>query len=373
LAENVLAAVKIGAGKTELREVPMPDIPSDAGLLKVEAAGICGSDVGAYPREDRGPTIMGHENVGVIAKIGATASRLWGVKEGDRVAIEEYLPCWHCEWCHLGEYRLCKTADHFFDPNNLRFGSTPMEVAPALWGGFSQYLYLPPTTVIHQVPKGPPLEQLAMALPMGNGVQWACVEGEAGPGKSVLIMGPGQQGLACLVAARAAGAYKVFMTGLSRDGYRLDIATKLGADAVIDVEKEDLRQRISDLTDGRGLDSVVDTTSSRGAQVVFDAIDILKHKGGVMVVQGIPTVPDFPMGKMTRKYITLKSARGHSYKSVEIGLQYIASGRFPLNLLTTDRFGLDAVDRAIRSTGGEVSSTSIHVTVDPWQPVGTTG
>ncbi len=366
MAENVLAAVKVAGGKTELREVPMPDIPPDAGLLKVEAAGVCGSDVGAYPREDRGPVIMGHENVGVIAKVGPIASKLWGVKEGDRVAIEEYLPCGHCEYCREGEYRLCKTADHFFDPNNLRFGSTPLTVEPGLWGGFSQYLYLPPTTVIHRVPKGPPLEQLAMALPMGNGVQWACVEGEAGPGKDVLIMGPGQQGLACLVASRAAGANRVFVAGLSRDTYRLDIAKKLGADAVIDVEREDIRERIAELTDGRGLDSVVDTTSSRSAQVIFDGIDILKHKGGVIVAQGIPTVPDFPMGKFTRKYITRKSARGHSYKSVEIGLQYIASGRFPLHLLTTDRFGLDAVDRAIRSTGGEVSSTSIHVTVAPW-------
>jgi threonine dehydrogenase-like Zn-dependent dehydrogenase len=101
--------------------------------------------------------------------------------------------------------------------------------------------------------------------------------------------------------------------------------------------------------------------------VILDAIDILKHKGGLIVAQGIPTVPDFPMGKFTRKYITLKSARGHSFNAVELGLKYIASGRFPLSLLTTDRFGLDGVDRAIRSTAGELSSTSIHVTIDPWR------
>src|SRR5581483_2682411 len=366
MADKVLAAVKIGPKQTELRELELPDIPPEAGLLKVEAAGICGSDVMSYPREDRGHLIMGHENVGVIAKVGRVAAERWGVREGDRVAIEEYLPCWHCEWCHVGEYRLCKTADPFFDPNNLRFGSTPLKRDPGLWGGFSQYLYLPPQTVMHRVPSGPPLEQLAMALPMGNGVQWACVEGEAGPGKTVVIMGPGQQGLACVVAARASGAHKVIVTGTGRDGYRLDIARQLGADATIDIQAEDLRQRIADLTDGRGVDSVVDTTNARGTQVIVDAIDILKHKGGVMVAQGTPTVPDFPLGKLTRKYITLKSARGHSYQSVEIGLSYIASGRYPLHLITTDKFGLDRVDTAIRSTGGEVSSTSIHVTVDPW-------
>jgi threonine dehydrogenase-like Zn-dependent dehydrogenase len=369
MAESTLAAVKIGPKQTELREVPIPDIPTEAALLKVEAAGICGSDVGSYPRQDRGPLIMGHENVGIIAKIGRVASQLWGVKEGDRVAIEEYLPCWHCEMCRIGEYRLCKTADHFYDPNNLRFGSTPLERNPGLWGGFSQYLFLPQQTVTHDVPKGPPLEQLAMALPMGNGVQWGCVEGEAGPGKQVLIMGPGQQGLCCLIAARAAGAYKIFVAGLTHDTFRLDIARKLGADATIDVQTENLRERISELTDGRGLDSVVDTTSSRSPQIILDGIEILKHKGGVIVAQGIPSIPDFPMDRFTRKYITLKSARGHSYNAVELGLKYIASGRFPLELMTTDKFGLDNVDRAIRSTGGEVSSTSIHVTVDPWKPV----
>ncbi len=367
MSEHTLAAVKIGPKTTELREVTVPDIPADGALLKVEVAGVCGSDVGSYPREERGPLIMGHENVGVIARVGDVAAERWGVREGDRVAVEEYLPCWHCEYCHAGEYRLCKTADHFFDPNNLRFGSTPLERNPGLWGGFSQYLYLPPQTVLHRVPVGPPLEQLAMALPMGNGVQWACIEGEAGPGKSLLIMGPGQQGLCCLIAARAVGADKVFVSGLTRDAYRLDIARQLGADATIDVEKEDLRERIAELTDGRGLDSVVDTTSARGTQVILDAIDILKHKGGVMVVQGTPSVPDFPLGRFTRKYITMKSARGHSYNAVEIGLKYIASGRFPLHLLTTDQFGLEGVDLAIRSTGGEVSARSIHVTVNPWK------
>ncbi|MGH2520543.1 MAG: alcohol dehydrogenase catalytic domain-containing protein, partial [Chloroflexota bacterium] len=162
MAQQAIAAVKVAPGKTELRELPLPDVPADAGLLKVEAAGVCGSDVPQYGRGERGPLIQGHENVGIIAKVGAAAAARWGVQEGDRVAIEEYLPCLHCEWCHAGEYRHCFATDSTNNQAALRYGQTPLTQPPALWGGFAQYLYLPPNAVLHAVPHGPPLEQLVL-------------------------------------------------------------------------------------------------------------------------------------------------------------------------------------------------------------------
>src|SRR5215475_12734282 len=82
MADKVRAAVKVGVKETEIREFPMPDIPIDGALLKVEVAGICGSDVGVYQRKlSRGPHIMGHENVGRIAKLGRVAGERWGVNE----------------------------------------------------------------------------------------------------------------------------------------------------------------------------------------------------------------------------------------------------------------------------------------------------
>src|SRR5262245_66133727 len=98
MADKVRAAVKVGVKETEIRELPIPDIPIDGALLKVEVAGICGSDVGVYQRKlSRGPHIMGHENVGRIAKLGRVAGERWGANEGGQVALEEDVPWWDCE------------------------------------------------------------------------------------------------------------------------------------------------------------------------------------------------------------------------------------------------------------------------------------
>ncbi len=366
MAETVLAAVQIAPEQTELREFPLPDIAADAALLKVEAAGVCGSDVGGYKRMGRGPRILGHENVGFIARAGEVFARRWGVKEGDRVAIEEYLPCGHCDLCLRGEFRHCAATDVHNNPSALRYGNTPIEMPPALWGGYSQYLYMPPATVLHKMPEHVPSDQAAMALPLGNGVQWGVVEAKAGPGKSIVVLGPGQQGLGCALAAKVAGADLVILVGLQRDERRLEVGRQLGADVTVVADTEDIRERVREITRGRGVDAAVDTTSAPSAEMVPLMIDLVKRKEGRIVVQSIGgTVPDFPLEKMARKYITVKAARGHSYASVELAIERIAGGKYPLELMCTHSFGLDGVDMAIKSTGGVGQPGAIHVTVRP--------
>jgi threonine dehydrogenase-like Zn-dependent dehydrogenase len=366
VAEQVLAAVQVASEQTELREFPLPDIQADAALLKVEAAGVCGSDVGGYKRFGRGPRILGHENVGFIARAGDAFARRWGVKEGDRVAIEEYLPCGYCELCLRGEFRHCAATDVHNNPEALRYGNTPIDTPPALWGGYSQYLYMPPATVLHKMPAHVPADQSAMALPLGNGVQWAVVEAQAGPGRSIVVLGPGQQGLGGVLAAKAAGADLVILVGLSRDARRLEVGSQVGADFTIVADQEDVRERVKEITGGKGVDAAIDTTSAPSAEMVPLMIDVVKRKEGRIVVQSIgSTVPDFPLEKLARKYITVKAARGHSYASVELAIQRIASGKHPLELLCTHSFDLNEVDLAIKSTGGTGRPGAIHVTVRP--------
>src|SRR5580692_4713812 len=349
----------------------MPDIPADSALLKMEVGGICGTDVKLYahPPTDA-PVIMGHENIGTIAKAGSEFTRRKGFREGDLVFVEHYVMCGKCEWCHLGQYRHCENTDWRSNPDAIRYGYTSAEKPPHLWGGFAQYVFLPWNSVLHHVPKGVTPELAGLVTPMANGVEWSLFDGEVGYDTRVLIQGPGQQGLSQTVICKQAGASLVIVTGTSKDTARLEVAKTLGADHVIDVEKEDPLARIREITGGEGVDVVLDCTAGAGTKPVLLGVEALKRKGGTLLIQGeMAEFPNYPMGKIAVKYINMKSARGHSYRSCELELRQIASGRFPLEKITTHRFGLKDVDLAIRSVGnlnGGVEGV-IHASLMPWQ------
>jgi threonine dehydrogenase-like Zn-dependent dehydrogenase len=307
---------------------------------------------------------MGHENVGRIYRLGAIAAKRWGLREGDRVALEEYLPCGHCDLCRSGEFRLCEQTEAR-RPGALRYGTTPISEKPGLWGGYSQFQYLHPDSVFHRVPDDVPAELAAMCLPIGNGFQWAYLDGRAGPGKTILIQGPGQQGLACVVAAKAAGADCVIVSGLARDRVRLEIGKALGADYTVDVDQEDLQERVRSVTYDRGVDISIDTAG--GPDTLVAAMHTTRKNGSVLFAATPPaTSQNFRVAKLLADRLTLKPCRGHNYESVEMALRYIASGRFPLHLMATHRFGLADVDLAVRSVGGQGAPGVVHATVLPW-------
>jgi threonine dehydrogenase-like Zn-dependent dehydrogenase len=368
VAETTIAAVKTGPSKTELREFPMPEIPPDGALLKVEVAGICGSDVKNYktPLEN---VIMGHENVGRIYKAGKVFLERKGLKEGDLVFLEHYLPCMQCEWCHQGEYRHCTATDWHHNPGAIRYGYTTAEIAPHLWGGFAKYLYLPWNAVLHKVPDNVSAELAGISTPLANGVQWTLFEAGIGYGAKVLIQGPGQQGLCQVVTAKQAGADLIIISGTSKDKARLEVAKALGADVVIDVQQEDVLERIKEATGGKGVDFSIDCTAGAGTKAFEVGLEALKPKAGVLVIQGneMKNYPEFPIEKVTLKYVTIKSARGHSFKACELALKQLSSHRFPIEKALTHNYGLNQVDLAIRSVGGTGDKDVIHVNVQPWK------
>lgn len=371
MSESVLAAVRTAPGVTEMQEIRKPRIDADSALLKVEVAGICGTDAKLYlnppnTRATQGRVIMGHENVGVIVEAGEQFKVRHGLQEGDRVFVEHYVACFNCEWCRIGEYRHCEATDWRTNPDARRFGYTSADFEGNLWGGFSEYMYLPWNAVLHKVPDTVTPELAGLVMPISNGIEWALLTAGIGYNDTVLIQGPGQQGLAQLMASKQAGASKIIMSGTTRDKDRLTLALELGADHVIDVLTEDPREKIMDLTDGRGLDYVLDCTSRAGTAPALLGIDVLKRREGTLVVQGeLAAFPDFPLKQVTEKAITIKSARGHSFNACELAIAQIASGRFPMHKLATHRYGIDQVDHAIRVLAGQTDEDAIHISMMP--------
>jgi len=367
--EKVKAAVKVGPNQIEIQEFPMPEIADDAALMRVEVAGICGTDVKMFKEglKTGGPVIMGHENIGRIAKAGKDFTARKGFKEGDLVFVEHYVMCGKCEWCHKGEYRHCENTDWRSNPDGIRYGYSTSDKPPHLWGGFAQYMYLPWNSVVHKVPDGVTPELAGLVTPMANGIEWALFDCGVGYNSTVLIQGPGQQGLSQTIACKQAGASLIIVTGTNKDKARLEVALKLGADYVINVQEENPLQRIMEITGGKGVDVALDCTAGAGTAPIHLGVEALKRKGGTLLIQGeMSEFPNFPIGKITVKYITIKSARGHSYRACELALEQLASKRFPLELLTTHRFGLADTEYAIKSVGGEGAADVVHVSLMPW-------
>jgi len=365
MSETVRAAVKVDVERTEIRAFQRPPVGMDDGLLRVESSGVGGSDPEMYRREKTAPCIMGHEVVGTIEAVGPAAAKRWGVTPGDRVALHEYLPCWHCEWCRQGDFRLCMEADFFNVKdrfNTPRYGTCNAQIAPHLWGGFAEHMYLAPNAVMHRIPPDMDARVATLAVPLGNGVQWAVLDGGAGLGRTVLVFGPGQQGLGCALAAKAAGARLVILAGLTRDRARLDLSLHLGADIAVDAQAEDLERAVMAATEGRGVDVVVDTTGDPDGSIAAQAV-ALAAKGAWLNLNGLGQ--SVPIGEIKKRYLTVRAPRGHSYRAVQTALDLIASRRWPIERLCSHDFGLDGVHEAILATAGRGIGGAIHVTVSP--------
>lgn len=369
MTRETTSAVAVGGGRFRVQTYPIPDVQRDDGVLRVEACGVCGSDLKKCRPEGMAATVLGHETVGTIDELGDLAAARWGVEQGSRVLIEEYLPCGHCRFCRTGEYRSCTTTDNT-RAGALRYGSTPADVPPAIWGGYSRHQYLHPSTVVHAVPPGVSPEHATFGIPLGNGVQWAQLDGGVRAGDTVLIMGPGQQGASCLVTCREAGAANVVVAGLQRDAGRLDIAIKLGATTVVDSESEDPVAAVQAATSGELADLVIDT-SGGGAATLMTALRAVRVGGTVVVASGKGHDEDglraLDLGLVRKKRVTIKGVRGHSYAAVERALQMIAAGTAGLDLMSGAPFGLDAMEPAMAAAAGATDRASLHVVVDPWR------
>lgn len=365
MTRTTRAVVQTAARTLEMRELPLPDIGPDDGLLRVEACGICGSDyeqyAGALPV--RYPVIPGHEPVGRIAEIGENAARRWDVAAGDRVCVEALVPCGNCRECLAGTPRLCTGR-----PGGIAsYGFLGLDLPPGLWGGYSDYLYLSPHAVVHKIDESVPPEIATLFNPLGAGFRWAVEMPSLQPGETVVVLGPGQRGLASVIAAREAGAGRIIVTGLGRDAAKLDLAREFGADLAIDVEQEDIRKAVRAATDGRGADVVIDVTAY-ATEAVTQAIDLARRGGRVVLAgtKGPKPVPDFYSDRVVIKELTIFGALGVDSPSYERAIRLIESGKYPLAKMHTHTLPLEEAEHALRLLAGEEpGEQAIHIVLAP--------
>jgi threonine dehydrogenase-like Zn-dependent dehydrogenase len=361
---TVHAVVQTGPRALESRSFPIPEIDDESGLLRVEACGICGSDVEQYTGTIpvRTPLIPGHEPLGIIEKIGDKAAKRWGVDVGDRVAVETLIPCGHCRTCIEGRYQACRGRGGMFG-----YAYVPLSHPPSLWGAYSELMYLDPHSIVHKIRKDIAPSLAVMFNPLGAGFRWAVEIPDAGPGDTMVVLGPGQRGLASVIAARAAGVDTIIVTGLSRDAKKLALARELGADHTIDVETEDVRRRVSELTDGRGADVVVEV-SSYSTQPVAEALYLVANGGRIVLagVKGFKEVPGFVSDLVVIKEVRIFGAFGVTSAAYRSAIRLIESGRVPLEKMHTHDFPLDRAKEAILTLAGEAGGeSSIHSCLIP--------
>lgn len=360
LPTKSFAMVQTGPRQLEARDIAMPDIDDDSAILELEACGICGSDLEQYEGVIKVPMpiIPGHEPLGRIVKLGDKAGRRWGVEVGDRVAIETMISCRFCRCCLGGRYHLCD--------NRQMYSYIPLSEAPSLWGGYAQHMFLHPNTIMHKVDPGLPPEIAVIFNPLGAGFRWAVEIPETKPGDSVVILGPGQRGIACVIACREVGAGTITVTGLAADAKKLEVAKFYGADHTINVEEENSVKRVKQITDG-GADVVIDV-SAYATQPVRDALDMVRPGGTIVLagVKGMKAVDDFISDLIVLKEINIRGAIGVTSTGYKNAINLIESGRVDFQKMHTHEFDLADADLAIRTLGREVEGEgSIHSCLIP--------
>ncbi|HTX38976.1 MAG TPA: alcohol dehydrogenase catalytic domain-containing protein [Bryobacteraceae bacterium] len=285
----------------QFRLVEKPPEPLAPGhvRVKVNAVGICGSDVHSYSEGAIGdtpcqyPMVLGHEPAGTVVETGAGVS---GWAPGDRAALEPALYCYHCEFCRAGKHNLCA---------NLRFLSNPGNP-----GFFREFVDLPPSNLL-AIPPDLSFELATMVEPLGvalHSMQFAAIQ----PGETVALFGAGPIGLLTLASVIVAGAGRIWVVEPVK--HRRALALEMGADAALDPGEIDVVRQIESETGGRGVDCAIDCAAKEHTTNL--AIQSACN-GGRVVLTGIHSasfVP-FEVSPMRRKELAVFNVRRSNHES----------------------------------------------------------
>lgn len=323
----------------------LPDRSVDeGGWLAVEATGLSGLEVQAW-RGDNGnliyPLIPGSQIVGRIASRGRG-----GLPEvGTRVLVEPLIRCGECPSC-LGGVSSCTSRR----PLNM-YGQLPSSEGPGLWGGLAERVYLDPRAVVHPVTDDIPAEVATFAHPLASGYTWVTELAGLQAGESVLVLGPGPRGLSCVLAAQAAGAGWIGITGLDHDADRLDLASRLGANLTVDVDTEDLGEAVAGSL-GTRPDVVIDVTSN-DPEAIYTGFDLVRSGGRVILAstKGNRPLQALFSDIIVAKELSIRGALGASTTAYRWACRQL-EGDPRIDDMVSHQFPLDESNRAIQATAG---------------------
>ncbi len=268
---GLVKEVAAPSGLVYHNDLPIPQIGDDEVLVKIHCTAICGSDIHMMEWDEwsqkrlKLPVVLGHETAGVIVEVGKNVTDR---KVGDRVSCETHIACGECYFCKNGMAHICS--------NVALFGVTQ-------GGAFAEYAKIRSNST-YLLDDAVSYEAACMFEPMGAGVHG--VESARVEGKTVLVSGCGPIGLTAVSASKTLGATKVFATDLLDK--RLEVAKDMGADAVFNSGNCDLAEEIKKLTDGKGVDAVIDVT---GVGAAINTGLKCVRAAGRMVCVGLPTKP----------------------------------------------------------------------------------
>ncbi|NQT67638.1 MAG: zinc-binding dehydrogenase [Actinobacteria bacterium] len=321
------ALVKFGNEdkQVEIQDVPIPEISQGDVLLKVKAASICGWDIEMWRHKMANPVkvpvVQGHEFSGVIDKVGSRVTRF---KVGDRVVSETaaYI-CGDCNQCLTGNYNLCSKRKGFGYGTN---------------GAFTDFVKVP-ERCLHKIPDNTSFDHAALTEPACVAYNALIQMSRIIPGKPVLIIGPGPVGLFCLQIARLSGSNPIIVVGTSIDEVRFSVAGKLGADLIINVEKENVTEKISEITKEQGCDLVVDAAGNEKALKL--AVDVVARMGQITKIGWGPKPINFSLDPMISKGARIQGTFSHVWRTWEDVLSLISRGKIVMEPMITKRISLD--------------------------------
>jgi L-iditol 2-dehydrogenase len=327
-----------------LEERPRPEIGPGEILMRIEASGICGSDVMEWYRIKKAPLVLGHEVAGTVEEVGEGVADF---EVGDRIVTTHHVPCGECRYCRSDRHSVCDTLrTTTFDP-----------------GGFAEFVRLPAINVrlgTFKLPDGVSFEEATFVEPLACTVRAQRLTGVR-EGDTVVVLGSGISGALHIQLARANGAERVIATDVHP--FRLEMARKLGADAVFDA-RGDVPEELREANHGRPADRVIVCAAAMSA--VEQAFRCVDRGGSIMFFALMEPGAEFsmPLWDVWKDGISILHSYAGPPGDMRAALELIAAKKVDVAATITHRIGLGETERGFGLVEG--AGDSMKVIVEPW-------